>query len=285
MVMVLAIIVTYNGEKYIDDCVKSLIAQTRKVDILLVDNASSDDTCNIVRNKYPEIKIIDIGYNSGFAHANNTGMQYAIDKGYEYVMLINEDTVSDRFLVEKLIKAADENTAVIPKIYMNGLLSKVWYGAGKIDFENCIAINCQEEFIEQMMEVSFMTGCCMLIHTGILRRVGMFDEDFFMYYEDTDLSLRFYENNIRMIYIPDTFVWHRVQGKIGKGYYAYYMERNWLLFLKKHVKTFHCSITQIVIKELYHIIFTPDIYTVAFKKYKLKGIIDFIANKTGMMKD
>ncbi len=285
MLMILTIIVTYNGEKYISDCLDSLLKQTKKVDILVVDNASSDNTCSIIKNNYPTVRIIDVGYNSGFAHANNVGMQYAMDKGYEYVLLINEDTISDNRLVENLFKYADGQTAVAPKIYMNGSLTKVWYGAGKMDFENGFAINCQKELVDTVSEVSFMTGCCMLLHTDILRKAGLFDEAFFMYYEDTDLSLRMYENGIRMIYNPDACLWHRMQGRVQKDYYVYYMERNRLFFLKKHAKVFQCSLLKIMAMELYKIVMKPDVVTVAFGKYKLKGVFDYIRNKTGMMEN
>lgn len=281
--MVLAIIVTYNGEKYIEDCLDSLQRQSYPIDILVVDNASKDNTCKIIQRRYPSVELFQVGYNSGFAHGNNLGMQYAIDRGYDYVMLINEDTIADSKLVEKMLQFANHETAVIPKIYMNGALTKVWYGAGKIDFKTYTAVNCQSEQSEMLTEVTFMTGCCMFIHTDILKKVGFFDESFFMYYEDTDLSLRLYENQIKMIYVPSTYVWHRIQGKISKPYYAYYMERNWLMLLKKHRKTFKCSCFRVVIKEWEKIVLNPDSYTVAFQRYKAKGIVDFIRNKIGMM--
>lgn len=280
---VLTIIVTYNGEKYIEDCIDSLLRQTQGTDILLIDNGSMDNTRKIVHEKYSFINIIDVGYNSGFAHANNVGIKYAMDNGYEYVMLINEDTVSDNKLVEKLLKSVGPQKAVIPRIYMDGALTKTWYAAGKIDFENRQVINCQEDLMDQMAEVSFMTGCCMLIHTDIFHKVGLFDEDYFMYYEDSDLSLRMYLQGIQMLYIPDTYVWHRIQGKKERGYYVYYMERNRLYFFKKYAKIFHCNTFQLVLEEIWRMFLFPDIYMIVFSRYKIKGLFDFARNKMGMM--
>lgn len=281
---VLTIIVTYNGEKYIEDCIDSLLAQTQETDILLVDNSSTDDTRKIVQGKYPLINMINVGFNSGFAHANNVGIEYAINNEYEYVMLINEDTVSDNKLVETLMKSADPQTAVIPRIYMDGALAKTWYAAGKMDFEKKQAVNYQENLADQETEVSFMTGCCMFIHTDIFRKIGLFDENYFMYYEDTDLSLRMYLQNIRMRYIPNTYVWHRIQGKKQRGYYMYYMERNRLYFLKKYAKIFQCNTFILVIEELWKMLLFPDIYMIAFSRYQLKGLVDFARNKMRMMK-
>lgn len=279
--MVLSVIVTYNGEKYIEDCLDSLRNQTSKTDILLVDNASSDHTINIVKNGYPEVKILELEHNSGFAHGNNVGIRYALEHQYEYVLLLNEDTISDSKLVEVMLKEADSNTAVIPKIYMDAALTKVWYAAGKMDFEQRIAINCQKEFVDVPMEVSFMTGCCMLIHTDIWRKVGMFDEDFFMYYEDTDLSLRMHKNNIHMMYTPNTYIWHRIQGKKEKHYYVYYMERNKLYFFRKHKEVFRYPFLKMIMDEIISIFLCADVYSVVFRKYKVQGLIDFIRNRMG----
>lgn len=281
--MILTIIVTYNGEKYIEDCINSLLMQTQKTDILLVDNDSSDTTCKIVQKKYPQITIIHVGFNSGFAHANNIGIQYAIEKKYEYVMLLNEDTVADKKLVEELMKYVGRRTAVAPKIYKNGSLTKVWYAAGKMDFENGKAINCQNEFANRMTEVSFMTGCCMLVHTEIFREIGLFDENYYLYYEDTDLSLRMYIHNVRMLYVPNAYVWHRMMGRETKGYYAYYMERNRLFFVKKYANYFRCNIWNLIRNDLLQIIFKPDIYMAFMNEYRLRGIIDFLKNRMGKM--
>lgn len=281
--MILTIIVTYNGEKYIEDCLASLQGQTHQTDILVVDNDSADQTCEIIEKNYPQVKLLKLGCNSGFAHANNVGIQYAMEQGYEYVLLINEDTVADPSLIQKLLKYADNKTAVIPLIYMNGSKTKVWYAAGKLDFEKCRVINCQENLKSRVTEVTFMTGCCMFIHTDVFREVGLFDENFFMYYEDTDLSLRMYEHQIKMLYVPDTYVWHRLQGKTKKPYYAYYMTRNKLYFLKKHAGAFQRSIYRIVFDEIFRIIFHPDAYTKAFAKYQLKGIRDFLKKRMGRL--
>lgn len=281
--MVLAIIVTYNGEKYIEDCIENLQSQTQQIDILVVDNDSTDDTCEIITRKYPRVKVLETGYNSGFACGNNIGIQYAMERGYEYVLLINEDTFSDQMLVEKLLAYANCETAVIPKIYMNGSRTKVWYAAGKLDLKKRRALNCQKELVNSVTEVSFMTGCCMFIHTDIFRKVGLFDEKYFMYYEDTDLSMRMYRQGIKMLYIPDTYVWHRIQGKTRKEYYAYYMTRNRLYFLKKYRDVFHCGICRLVCDEIYDIFCRPDIYGRTFWKCRIHGVMDFIGKRMGRM--
>lgn len=282
--MILTIIVTYNGEEYIEDCINSMQRQTYQTDILVVDNGSADNTCKLIEEGYPQVKLIRNEKNTGFAGANNIGIRYAMEHGYEYVLLLNEDTVSDRFLVQRLLEQADFHTAVIPKIYSNGSLTKVWYAAGGLNFEEGDSINCQEEFMDEVVEVNFMTGCCMLLPTIVFSEIGLLDENYFMYYEDTDLSIRLYEHQVKMLYIPYTYVWHRLQGRIMKPCVAYYGIRNRLYFMKKHSGTFRKRICKVMINEIARNIFCHDIYVRAFRRYRLKGIWDFARGHMGAFK-
>lgn len=279
--MILTIIVTYNGEEYIEDCLHSIQKQTCMTDVLVVDNGSADNTCSLVEKEYPQVRLLKLERNIGFAGANNVGIRYAMERGYEYVLLLNEDTVADQFLIQKLMKYVGKNVAVIPKIYMNGSRTKVWYAAGQLDFERGVAINCREDFMDKVMEVTFMTGCCMLIHVNVFAEVGLFDENYFMYYEDTDLSIRMYKHKIKMLYVPDTYVWHRLQGKGTKPYYAYYMTRNRLYFLQKHSKDFQVKICSVIGNEIKKNVLDHDISTKAFRRYRLKAIQHFIKGHMG----
>lgn len=280
---ILGIVVTYNGEAYIEDCLNSLEHQMFPIDILVVDNDSKDNTREMIEKYFPHVKVINIGYNSGFAHANNVGMQYAIERNYDYVLLINEDIHAEKELVYVLMKYADTNTAVIPKIYSDPFYKSVWYGAGKIDFKTCMASNVQRECIDKCVRVNFMTGCCMLLHTNIIKKIGYFDESFFMYYEDTDLSLRMYENDVNMLYVPYTHIWHRVQNRKDKQYKIYYMTRNRLLWIKKHRKCFKKGCIMLALLEIKRILFEPTINDTIWKKYKIKGICDFFKGKKGIV--
>lgn len=281
----LALIVTYNGESYIEDCLNSLLHQTVSIDILVVDNASEDRTREIVDEYFTKVNLINVGYNSGFAHANNIGLKYAIDENYDYVLMINEDTIAEKTLVSELIKYANNNTATIPKIYSDPFKKIIWYAAGNVDFKTGIASNIQDEYryTDQCINVNFMTGCCMLVHTDIIKKVGFFDEDFFMYYEDTDLSLRMYENGINMIYVPSTYIWHRIQNRKDKPYKIYYMMRNRLYWIRKHKVCFQKSCFSIILSEIKRLLTKPNVYDITFIQYQAKGIVDFIKGKKGKM--
>jgi hypothetical protein len=282
---VLALIVTYNGENYIEDCLKSLLQQTISIDILVVDNASEDRTRKIIDEYFTNVKLINVGYNSGFAHANNIGLKYAIDENYDYVLMINEDTIAEKTLVSELIKNANNNTATIPKIFSDPFKKTIWYAAGNIDFKTCKASNVQDEYryTDQCLNVNFMTGCCMLLHTAIIKKVGFFDEDFFMYYEDTDLSLRMYENGINMIYVPSTSIWHRIQNRRFRPYQMYYIMRNRLYWIIKHKGCFQKSCFSIILSEIKRMVTKPNVYDITFIQYQTKGIVDFIKGKKGKM--
>ncbi len=282
--MVLTLIVTFNGEEYIEDCIDSIQRQSYKTDILVVDNGSADHTCELIEKEYPNVKLIKLGDNYGFAGANNIGMRYAMEHEYEYLLLLNEDTIAERFLLQRMLEYADHSTAVIPKIYYKvGSLRKIWYAAGQLDFGKGRVVMCREELMDKVTEVTFMTGCCILIPVDVLKEIGLFDENYFMYYEDTDLSLRMYKHQIKMLYIPYTYVWHRLQGRRTKPYCIYYMTRNRLYFLKKHSEILRQNICKAVIDETVRIILGRDSYSKAFRWCYLKGVWDFVRGRKGAL--
>ena len=242
--LILAILVTYNSEIYIEKCIQSLKNQTyTSIDILVVDNASTDNTVKIIRDKYKEIKIIECEYNTGFAKGNNLGLEYAIKKKYDYTLIINEDVVVDKNLVQNLLKYANETTVVAPDIYSDLVLENLWYSNGYMDFEKGIAANVTYRNDTTLVnDVSFISGCCELVHTDIWKKIGGFSEEYFLYYEDVDLSMKMILNHISMRCTHETWVWHRIKSSGRKPYYYYYMARNRFLFLKKYQRQFKHSI-------------------------------------------
>ncbi|HOT65137.1 MAG TPA: glycosyltransferase, partial [Dysgonamonadaceae bacterium] len=95
------IIVSYNFETWIDRCIPSIQASTLPATILVVDNASQDRTYEIIRNRYPEVVLIENKENLGFGKANNIGMRYALEKGFDYVFLLNQDAWLEPNALEK----------------------------------------------------------------------------------------------------------------------------------------------------------------------------------------
>lgn len=271
------IIVTYNGEIYIRACLDSILKQSYKeFDIIVVDNASTDHTVDIIQKYCPLVKLICLDKNIGFAGGNNVGIRYALEQGYSYTLLLNEDTIVDSDLLTRFIAVADSSTVVTADTYRDLEMTKLWYSNGGIDFELANAFNVSNQVVTECDDVTFVSGCCMLVHRAIWKRVGLFDEEFFLYYEDTDLSTRFFENQIAMKCLHTTWVWHRTKIPNRNGYYYYYMARNRLLWVQKHKQLFSKD-ESVIIEE----ILAEENLPIGGKQSKLNGIEDFKNKKYG----
>ena len=278
------VLVNYNGMKYIKECIDSVYRQTYKdIKIVVVDNASSDGSLQILET-YKDLVLIKRNKNEGFAKGCNIGIKYALKAKAEYVMLLNIDTVIDDDMICKLYQNADSNTVTTPKIFADYAKTKIWYSGGKIDYQYGKHIQYQDRRLEGTSvntsgkSVQFACGCCMLVHRDIWRKIGLLDEKYFMYFDDDDLSLRFLKGKIKILYIPSATMWHKVGGCFQgskNNLTQYYCTRNRLYFTKKH-----SDIMQVSFRELSWTIFLeqvifPDQSDRPFRRYVIKGIIDF----------
>jgi len=235
---VAVVMANYNGRKYLKGCIESIRQQTYKnLFITIVDNCSADHSANFLLDEYPEIDLITCDENKGFATGNNIGIRYAVRQGAEYVLLLNTDTVIEPLLIEKLVHAADGGTAVaVPKIYSDKRRMKIWYAGGGMDTVNGKSYHYGWSEKTGIRDVDFACGCCVLIPRDILEKAGMFDEKYYLYFEDTDLSFRWRKKGIPIRYVPEARMWHRIGGSGGKdgNLKHYYMIRNHLYFIKKY---------------------------------------------------
>jgi len=191
--------------------------------------------------------------NLGFSGANNVGMRYALEKFQpEAVALLNDDTTVANNTFSLLLEALHnqpEAAAIVPKIYFakgqefhsgyqaDELGKVLWYAGGVIDWKEVFASHRGVDEVDRGQydraeETEFATGCCLLLRTSALEQVGMFDERYFLYLEDLDLSLRFLQNNWQLWYEPEAHVWHENAGSSGSGssLHEYYFVRNRYLF-------------------------------------------------------
>jgi len=190
--------------------------------------------------------------NYGFAEGNNIAMRYALNAlDPDYVLLLNNDTVVDKDFLGGLVKVAESDGKVGivgPKIYYydrDGRSDVIWFAgaglnkwSGKTWHNGINTVDCK--LYDEIKECGYITGCSMLVRSEVLHQLGGFDQIFFAYYEDTDLSVRANENGYKNIYVPKSKVWHKVSrsageaSKIPSPTTVYYMTRNRIIFVKKH---------------------------------------------------
>jgi hypothetical protein len=256
------ITVSYRGAADTAACVRSLLASTVPVKIVVVDTTPNDPELEPALNFAPDTTILRARENLGFGRANNLGIGWAMqDSGCEFFFLLNNDAVVEPNSVETLESAMSSQSEVgimVPRIAYFDEPERLWYGGGEVDWRRASAftpgINRSAHAALAMTErdVSFATGCALFVRASVFRQLGGFDPRFFMYEEDVELCLRAAENGIRIRYIPQAFVLHRVQGSSrGDGqnrtdfwsvenarlpFYAFHMIRNRLLVAYLHAR-------------------------------------------------
>ncbi|ODS42959.1 MAG: hypothetical protein MSIBF_06805, partial [Candidatus Altiarchaeales archaeon IMC4] len=231
--LISVIIVNYNGKKYLGTCLSSLKKQTySNYEIIVIDNASSDESIEFVRKTYPKIKLIVNDKNYGFAKGCNIGIKSA--KG-EYIAALNNDTEVDKHWLEELVKVIETNDAI------GSCASKLLFynerdtidSVGMLLLKDGGGVNRgrNEKDMGQYDKSEEVFGAPAggaLYRKKTLDEVGLFDEDFFMYSDDTDLAWRIRLNGWKCMYVPTAVVYHVYSGSTSgfSLFKLYYGERN-----------------------------------------------------------
>lgn len=247
MPLIYIILVNYNG--YIDtiDCVESL----RKIKylnykILIIDNASTNDSLNYIKQSLADCIIIESKQNLGFAGGNNIGIKYALENGADYVLLLNNDTIVENDFLDKLVEVAqkDNNIGVVGgKIYYHSNPKKIWYSGGKINkftgsTKHLGVDETDKGQYDNLTYTEYVTGCMMLVSRKAIEKAGMMDEKYFLYYEETDWNIKIKNAGFKIIYTPYSKIYHKVSSSTQKlnESMGYYYDRNRYYFVMNNFK-------------------------------------------------
>lgn len=180
---VYAIVVTYNGAKWVDKCFSSLVNSSIPLKILAIDNSSSDGTPTLIREKFPQVEVIETGKNLGFGKANNIGLKRVLDENADYAFLLNQDAWVEKDTIEKLVEVHKAH----PEF---GLLSPVPYDGNETVLDYLYAqfyqngINLENEYNNKTYEIKFINAAAWLMSNELLKDIGGFHPKFKMYGED-----------------------------------------------------------------------------------------------------
>lgn len=247
------ILVNYNGLQDTFDCIDSLKKTGENLQIIVVDNNSPSNDAELLLNKYKNdesIIILKSEKNLGFSGGNNIGIRYAIDAGCEYVVLLNNDTVVDKDMFTLLKEVADENSVAVPLMYYYSSPDTIWFGGGKLSrfTGNGKSVNKgvvdNGKLYKGHTICTFATGCCLMIHVDVIKKVGLLNELYFMYCEDTEYCIRLLLEKIKIVLVPNAKLWHKVSQSTGgdeSAFSLYYINRNRLNYVKRYRRFFFIS--------------------------------------------
>ena len=237
------IVLNYNSCHDTLDCLRSLQHLTySNVEIIAIDNGSSDGSVEAIRAAYPDITLIDTGENLGFTGGNNLGIRRALESGADYIMLLNNDTIVAPDMIDLMVGTmeSDPHIGVTgPMIYYYDLPEVIWSAGGSIDWKHgtTAMIGIDEEDKGQFGSMSrlcdFVTGCAILARRAVWEQIGLLDDKFFMYYEETEWCVRVGRAGYKIAHVPAAMMWHKISptARAASPRTFYYMTRNRLLFL------------------------------------------------------
>jgi hypothetical protein len=295
------VILTWNALKMTKDQLKDVSKLDTKglvAETIIVDNGSTDGTIEEL-SKYTlsnmGYKFIETGSNKGFAGGNNYGIKDAIKHGADYVILMNNDLILSEDILIKIVSLAEKDKKIgliSPKMYFasgfefhkdrykeNEKGKVIWYAGGILDRNNVYSSHRGVDEVdkgqyEKIEDTDFANGACMLITKEVVKKIGTMDETFFLYWEDADYSEQVKKAGFRVVYTPETKLWHMVSastGNSGSPSNDYFLIRNRLIFGSRYS---NLRTKFALLRDSARLLFTG-------REWQKKGVIDYYLHRFG----
>ncbi len=248
---VTVIVLNWNGKYLLKDCLGSLEkVDYKNFNVLVVDNGSTDESVKYIESTFPNVDVLELKDNIGYAAGNNTGFKHAILKhDPKIVVFLNNDTFVDPQFLRELVLILDNLDAGISaaKIYYADEPERIWFNGaevnltiGKIAHRNIRKMDSTD--ISMMDTTDYATGCCFAIKSYLFSEMNGFDENFSMYAEDVDLSLRVKNSGRKILMAPDAKIWHKVSSSVGGEFSYKKLNRKFWGLFRIYIK--HATISQ-----------------------------------------
>lgn len=277
------IIPTYNSWVTLKNCINSIQKQTLKsLEIIVVDNGSTDGTSQRVKKFFPKVKLISLKRNTGVTGGRNMGIRKSSPSS-DYLFFFDHDMVAERGMLYQLVKVAQRSSSigiVTPKIYYFEDKKRIWSAGtlinlwtGKITFRGGKDLG-QYEKTEEVQ----IAPAAMLVRKEVIRKVGGFDDRYFLTYEDTDFCFRAKEKGFKIFYVPTSLAFHKISPKpedeadrlLSR---AYWVGRNRVIFMKKFGRNFFIFLLFVPFFSLYYL-------NLALRNHRMRDWVKFLQGTT-----
>jgi GT2 family glycosyltransferase len=233
---VFVIVLNFNGKSVLPACLSSIYqSDYPNFEVVVVDNASIDDSFKSAIKSFSKTAFIKNPANLGFAKGNNIGIRYALERFADYIFLLNNDTVIEKNTLSMLVNTLDKNAStgiVSPLIFNNN--GTLWFAGGSIDWLKMQARNLFQPISNSPYATAYLSGCAMLVRKEVFKKIGLFDERFFLYYEDTDFSLRAQKSGFKLLIVPNAHIRHLEQSNVKNTAKIYWLVLSGLIFFHTH---------------------------------------------------
>lgn len=289
--LVSIIIVSWNARENLQECLSSLFKISYKnYEVILVDNASSDDSVDFVKSRYPKIKIVQSNKNIGFAGGNNLGFKKAQGK---YILFLNNDTIVTKDFLSRLVnfmEKRDDVGILQPKILFHRPGMDLHHKINSIGsfllssgFLYHLDYGKNNKTKKEPYEIFSAYGACFLAKKSLLHKIGLFDDRYFAYFEETDLCHRTWLSGSKVMILPDILIYHKgakTAQKLPSAFIQFHSFKNRIYTFLKNldrknlIKIFIPHLLVCEISSLLYLIFGKPSYTFAIQKAILWNIFN-----------
>ena len=216
MAAVAVVILAFNNLEDTLECLSSVLAVNYpRLQVILVDNGSSDNTPQEVRNRFPAVQVIENGSNLGVPAGYNVGFVHALRSGADYVLMLNNDTVIAPDLITKLIYWAEQQPKagiLMPQVFFYGSNTEAWSTGGRYRaFPPAILMTDNTPGAKDKLRlIEYAPSCGILIKRQVFESAGLFDPGYLFMFDDWDFSERVRACGFEIWYIPEARMWHKV---------------------------------------------------------------------------
>ena len=244
---VAAIVLNYNGRDLTLQTIESLLGLSYpRLDIVVVDNGSTDGSHQAVSETFPEVIGLRVEVNRGISVGLNLGIGYALENGYDYVLILNNDIEVEPHMLDEMLRVAESDPSigcVGPKTYYYEDRQRLWSAGGVIRFKESVTRErgmgkLDRGQYDEDAEVDYVNGCAMLVSAAVMRAVGLWDPIYHVSVEDADWCLRMKRLGYRCFYAHRARLWHMVSPTTG-GYRAsrtFHTGRSTAIFVRRHAR-------------------------------------------------
>ncbi len=240
---ILILILNWNGKKDTLECLSSLSSVTYPpFTTLVVDNGSRDDSVATIRREFPQTQVLETGENLGFAGGNNVGIKWALEKGYEWILLLNNDTTVAPDFLEGFLKASQEKPEAKilgAKIYRHKTPNQIDHLGGIWDAHLGEFLSLHSGQIddgismEVMEQVDYVCGAALFMHRSVPEAIGLLEPRYFLFWEESDFCVKAKRKGFAIWTAPQAKIWHKVSSSFtgGKPQMHYFWWRSRLLWI------------------------------------------------------
>ena len=234
---VFIVVLNYNGK----DCLSKTLSGVFKTDypnseIILADNNSTDGSFEAAKINFSKIIFIKNSQNLGFSAGNNVGIKYALERGADYILLLNYDVETERGFLAPLVEAMkkNKNIGIGSPVILEADKKTVWFSGGKINWLAMKTAHKKNNIAQNYFGSDYISGCAMLIRKEVFKKIGLLDEDYFLYYEDADFSARAKKAGYKLLVSPKSRIVHLEKSELKKESKIYWLVVSGLIFFRKN---------------------------------------------------